>query len=135
MATYLTREAILAADDTLSEDVDVPEWGGTVRVIGISAAERERLMKGSMIVEGKTRRFDLPSMRVALVAAAIVDAAGIRLFSKQDVTALGNKSAAALDRVADVAMRLAGIGDDDEDEDDDPGKASATTRSLDSPSA
>src|SRR6266568_7439297 len=37
--TLLNKAAILAATDIKTEDVEVPEWGGTVRVRTISAAE------------------------------------------------------------------------------------------------
>jgi hypothetical protein len=39
--SYLTRDAILQAPDLQGEDVAVPEWGGTVRVRGLSGAQRD----------------------------------------------------------------------------------------------
>ena len=38
--TYLTRDAILGARDTVYEDVEA--WGGTVRVRCMTALERDR---------------------------------------------------------------------------------------------
>lgn len=111
-AVFLDAAAILALDDIDTETVWIPEWKTSVRVRAISAAERENLMRGSVVIEGKTRRFDAPQMRVKLAALAMVDADGKRMFSNFQVEALGKKSAKAIDRVADVAMRLAGMEDD-----------------------
>lgn len=140
-----TRDLILAASDVEYQDVDMTrEWGCWVRVRSISAAERERLMKGSVVIEGKgksaKRRFDMPTFRVKLTALAMVDENGTRLFSEDDVFVLGKKSAKALEKVADVATELAGLQDDtdeDDEEDDDSltseGKASGTIQSIASP--
>jgi hypothetical protein len=46
-----------------------------------------------------------------LVALALVDEGGQRLFSDTDVVALGKKSGVALTRVFRAAMRLNAIGD------------------------
>ena len=104
---YLTRDAILAKDDSAFADVEVPEWGGTVRVRTITGSERdqfdeqrERFRSGGANVG--TRAF--------LVGMATCDEQGNRLFRPDDLVALGKKSMAALDRVFDVACRLNGIG-------------------------
>ena len=55
------------------------------------------------------------NIRAKLVARCIVNEAGTREFSDSDITALGNKSASALDLIFGVAMRLSGIGDNDVD--------------------
>jgi DNA-binding protein len=139
---FLNRDAILGAMDVETEDVYVPEWKGTVRVRSISAAEREKLMKGSFVIEGRgkntVRRFDAPTMRVKLVSLAVIDPEGNRVFTEFDVSALGKKNAKAVDRIADVANRLAGIDDDvtEDDETDDEeltveGKDSETTSDID----
>ena len=95
-------------------------------VRSISAAERERLMKSSMVVEGKGRnavqRFNMPMFRVKLAALAMVDRDGSRLFSEDDVAELGRKNARAMERVSDAALDLCGIVDDADAEDDDVGK-------------
>ena len=39
--TYLSRDAILQREDIKTEDVEVPEWGGTVRVRGMSGVQRD----------------------------------------------------------------------------------------------
>ena len=39
--TLLSKSAILCANDLQTEDVDVPEWGGTVRVRSFTGRERD----------------------------------------------------------------------------------------------
>lgn len=106
--TYLSAEAILSADDLDIEDVDVPEWGGTVRVRGLSGVERDKL-------EGKyagAKSHD--NFRAHLAAATMVNGEGKRLFrSEAEVKQLGDRSASALTRVVDVALRLSGMTDED----------------------
>lgn len=104
---YLTRDAILEAHDLPHEDVAVPEWGGTVRVRGLTGAERDAFEASVVGDRGKT--MNMRNLRARLVAITIVDEDGKRLFSDADVVALGSKSGAALDRLFSVAQRLSGI--------------------------
>lgn len=112
----LTKEAILAADDLVTEDVAVPEWGGTVRVRAISGAERDAFEQAIVTRKGKNVTTNLANIRAKLVAICVVDESGQRLFGDKDVLLLGTKSAAALDRVFTVAQQLAGLTDKDVDE-------------------
>src|SRR5260221_673414 len=52
-------------------------------------------------------------MRAKIVARCVVDDDGNRLFSDADVTALGEKSGAPIDRIFAVAARLSGMGEED----------------------
>ena len=124
MAEFLTREAILAAEDVKFEVVEVPEWGGSVRVRGLSGTERGRFEALVTSDDSKRRsrgterrKIDLlASVTSRLCAKCIVDESGKRLFSDHDVEQLGAKSAAAIGRVSEVAMRLSGLSGDDVDE-------------------
>jgi hypothetical protein len=112
----LKRDEILKASDLTFEDVDVPEWGGVVRVRALSGAERDRFEQSCVVQQGKKTKMNMNNIRAKLCALTLVDEAGLRIFSDLDVEALGAKSAAALDRVFDVAQRLSGISDDDLEE-------------------
>ncbi len=119
----LTRAEILAADDLPRELVEVPEWGGSVYVRGLTAMERsefENLMLGlenRRIKVGKsddvTIQMDMRVLRVRLSALCMVDEKGNRLFGDDEVEALGRKSADALNRIFVVAQRLSGMTSDD----------------------
>jgi hypothetical protein len=63
--------------------------------------------------KGKDVKMNLQNVRARLVSLSTVDENGERLFSDADVVALGGKSAAALERVFTVAMRLSGLTPDD----------------------
>jgi hypothetical protein len=117
----LSRAAILAAVDTASEDVAVPEWGGVVRVRGLTASERDQWEASLNRVEfrnGKARVLpDRGTIRARLVSYVVVDPdSGGRLFSEGDVGALAKKAAAPISRIYDVACRLSGITAADQEE-------------------
>lgn len=109
----LGREAILAANDLPTEDVNVPEWGGVVRVRTLTGAQRDAFEAEIVTTNGRKVERNTYNIRAKLVAASVVGEDGKLLFSRADVEALGAKSAAALDRVFDAASRLSGISDED----------------------
>lgn len=115
MTTYLSAEQILDADDLKYEDVAVPEWGGTVRVRELPGTERDKFESQFVGKDGASIRAEgLEGFRSRLAAAAIVDAEGRVLFrSAAETKRLGEKSAAALTRVCDVAVRLSRMSEDD----------------------
>jgi hypothetical protein len=106
----LSRQGILTAQDLKHEDIEVPEWGGLVRVRGLKGVERDEF-ESSIVVTNPdgTTRVESKAMRARLVSLTAIDDRGVRLFTAEDVIALGQKSAAALERVFDVAMRLSGM--------------------------
>lgn len=119
--SLLTREQILKADDLPYEDVEVPEWGGVVRVRTLTGAERDAWEQSiiTMQANGKkapTMQRRLDNLRAKLVARCLIDDAGARLFTDKDIAALGQKSAAALSRVFEVAQRLNGLTENDVEE-------------------
>lgn len=111
MTTYLSADAILGSDDLSYEDVPVPEWGGTVRVRELPGTERDKFEAQFVGKDGASLRAEgLEGFRARLAAAALVDGDGKPLFrSAAETKRLGEKSAAALQRVVDVAMRLSGL--------------------------
>lgn len=111
--TYLSRDAILTADDFTFEDVEVPEWGGTVRLRTLAGSERDKF-EASVYGDGKKAKLD--DFRARLSAMVMVDENGDRLFSDSEVKQLAKKSAAALSRVFDAALRMNGISDGDVEE-------------------
>ena len=113
----LSRESILGADDRKTEDVAVPEWGGTVRVRALSGTERDAYEAGIVQLRGDgTKTVNLKNLRGRLVALSCVDDEGNRLFTDEDAIALGDRSASALERVFDVARKLSGLSEDDVEE-------------------
>lgn len=116
MNQYLSRDAILAVMDVHFEDVDVPEWGGRVRVKALTGKERDALESSMIVGKGKNKDVSLKNLRAKLVARSVVDEQDRAIFTDEDIPALGAKSAAALNRVYEVAQRLSGITQEDVDE-------------------
>lgn len=112
----LTKDQILKANDLPTEDVPVPEWGGTVRLRTLMGTERDEFEAGSLKGKGKNREVNLANLRARLVGLCITDAAGNRLFDDSDIRALGRKSSKALARVFEACQKLNGLGDDDVEE-------------------
>lgn len=120
----LSREDILAAKDLKYMDLDVPEWGGEVRIKMLTGAERDEF-ESSTVKMGKNGKPEqnLANLRARLVSLCLVDDENRPLFSKQDIGHLGMKSAAALERVfkacqehnamseADIEELAEGFGD------------------------
>ena len=111
--SLLTREAILAASDLVTERVLVPEWGGEVLVRSLTGAERDAFEAASFITRGQTREVNLANLRARLLALALVDETGSALFVEADIVALGRKNARVLDRLFEIAQRLSGLGPKD----------------------
>lgn len=103
----LTKEAILGAVDLETKDVDVPEWGGTVRVAMMSGKARDEFF-------GRQGEDKVPYSQFAarVLVATIVGDDGKPLFDAADVDALRAKSQTAMDKVLAVSLKLNGIGGD-----------------------
>jgi hypothetical protein len=112
----LTAEQILAADDIRPETVEVPEWGGSVLVWPLTGAERDELELTTIEGKGRNAQVNLRNFRAKLVVRTVRDADGRRIFTDDQAAALGSKSAAALERIADVARRLSGLSEADVEE-------------------
>lgn len=106
----LTKDAILAANDLKSETITVEEWGGDVVVRGMRGTERDAFEVSLFIGDGDNKKFSADNVRAKLLARCLVDEQGSRLFTDADIVALGNKNAAVLDRLYEVAQRLCGLG-------------------------
>lgn len=111
--TLLTRDDILSVDDKVWEDIEVPEWGGSVRVRGMSGTQRDDYEASIIQQNGNDRKVNLSNARAKLVARCLIDESGALLFSSDDVRALGRKSARALERVFDKARELSGMSEQD----------------------
>ena len=97
------RERILAADDRPIEGVFVPEWGETVFVRTLTAGERERWEEEAR-PDGSAR--SRHQVRASLVVLAACDEDGRPIFTPADLPALCGKSARAMMRVFDRALKL-----------------------------
>ncbi|MFB7225241.1 hypothetical protein [Streptomyces sp. NPDC056227] len=111
----LSKEQITAADDRQWEDVDVPEWGGTVRVLGMSGTDRNAYQASLVVLgsNGNVQRMNMTDQLAKLVAKSVVGENFERLFSDNEVKELGKKNGAVLERIGQVAQRLSGLRKED----------------------
>lgn len=105
----LNKEQILQAKDAKTERVEIPEWGGYVFVRMMSARQRDQF-------EAEQVSDPYKDIRARLAVHTVCDEHGEMLFSMQDVEALSQKSAAALDRIFAAAVKLNRISKEDIDE-------------------
>lgn len=110
---FPTADQILAANDLPYKDVPTPEWGegAHVRVKSLMGNERDAFEQAMVEAREGSTREGLTARLVAM--AAIHPDTGKALFSLEQVAALGQKSARALNRCYASAAKLAGFGRED----------------------
>jgi len=116
MSIVLTKDAILNSQDIETGVVEVPEWGGSVRLKVLTGAQRdewEQEAQGRRRGEGKNAKMDTRGLKASLLYRCIVDVEGDQMFGKEDLSLLNSKSSRALERVWDKAVEMNGIGDDE----------------------
>lgn len=118
MAKLLSRDDIFKLQDIKREMVDMTPfgWGGAVYVSGQTGKQRadfEAFIAKAVTdnVQDNATRF-----RAKLLVSCITDEDGNRLFREEDIDALNEKSAGALDHLYEVAQKLSGFRKADIDE-------------------
>jgi hypothetical protein len=111
----VTKAQINAAVDRKWEDVPVPEWGGDVRLMALSAADRGYIEAGSVVANGQTPQLKVESLKVyreKLVGMAMVDENLERMYTNKEIAAgeLGKKDGAIIERLAAKVQELSGMG-------------------------
>ena len=100
----LDRKTIFGAADIKTQDVEVPEWGGSVRVRQMTVAERNEFVRRSAD-EKET------GIGTWLVATLAVDDAGKPLFTADEIAELEKKNFRNLDLVAKAVMQVNSLGE------------------------
>lgn len=98
--TLLNRDQILAAEDLAHELVEVPEWGGTIRIEQMGAGESAAFNDDLKSLDGSHN-----GMYLMLVYSARDDNHQ-RLFTIADVEALKLKNINVLNKLQHVALTL-----------------------------
>lgn len=101
------RDRILSANDIVSELVDVPEWGVTVEVRGMAAADRTSLMDRAANAQGSVNTSLL--YPAVVIACSFDPETGERLFGPEDEKAIGEKSGLAVERLVQAGLRASGM--------------------------
>lgn len=108
------RDRILAVPDGSSEIIEVPEWDNVkVEVRSMTGAERAAYIEN--FGDEESGRVDWKLVTPTLLIASCYDPdSGERVFQPGDVEALNAKNAAVTERIAKIALRLAGLDTDAE---------------------
>jgi hypothetical protein len=109
----VTKAQISAAVDRKWEDVPVPEWGGEVRLMALTAADRGYIEAGSVVANGQSPQLKVESLKVyreKLVGFSMVDENFERIYSNKEFGELGKKDGAVIERLAAKVQELSGMG-------------------------
>ena len=99
----LGRTAILSAEDFQYAIVSCPEWGGEVRVRGLTAADQAFISKLSQQDKKET-------LTLHVFLRGVVDENGERIFSVTDLDEIKQRSYAVIERVAMKIIELTSSG-------------------------
>lgn len=107
----LSASDILAADDSVTRRVPVPEWNGDVIIKSMTGFERDDF-EGSLYVDGK---MDRTNYRAKALVRVLVTEGGARLFRDDQATDFGKRNAGIIDRLYDIAGALSGLSEEDQE--------------------
>ncbi len=107
------RSLVLAADDIVTEPVEVPEWKVTLHVRTMTGSARADMLNAAS--DPETGQMDFKSMYPNIIVATVVNPdTGVPIFTPADVDLLNQKSGKALERVAQAGMKISGMGEEAE---------------------
>ena len=102
----LSKQSVLSVDDFQYALVPCPEWGGEIRVRGLTAAEQA-------IISKKVNSGATEELAIIVTLMGCVDENGERIFDNGDKELLKSRSYVVLDRIAKKILELSGAGDPD----------------------
>ena len=105
--------------------------GVDLLIKGMTAGERVTLMQNAY--DAKTEQVNMSKVYPDVVVSCACDPdSGEHVFTDADTEALMSKSSAAIEKIADVGLRLSGIGKEQQDA---AGKDSSSTQNDDTSSS
>lgn len=117
MKKALTKDQILNSVSRRYEYVNVPEWGGPIRLRSLTGKERddfETSMQDQPSRRGGRGKGTTANFRARLIGMCAVDDDGEKLFTnRHEINLLGEQSASALQKVFDVCAAMNGFSDED----------------------
>jgi len=94
-------------------EVDVPEWGGVVRVQELTTSERSKFETSLQGKKGKSDPSRTVTVRERLIVLSVVDEQGQRVFSDEDIPALSEQPIKAIERIFNTIQDVSGFSNDD----------------------
>jgi hypothetical protein len=111
----LTREQILSNKSFRSKTIEIPEWGGEVRLKAMSGADREAME--SVVYEdvgGKLQIKKGVSYMAEMLLRTWCDDDGNLLFKPDEINLIQEKDSVILARIFKVAAEVNGLSGDEE---------------------
>ena len=105
----LTAEEIFAADDIEERVVEVPQWGGAVRVRGLTQEGSATLRKKAMRINPITKKDEMDTQ--VLEALLFIEGVIEPKFTMADYGKLQGKSMAAMSHVLKEIMDISGLSE------------------------
>lgn len=105
----LTRDEILQKNDTTTVEVDIPEWGGAVRVRSLTLLEQAKLADLNTQTAQKGMEERVKKAQLQLIIFCVVDENGGQMFSKDDIDSLAGKNPGAIKRIQDAVLKISAI--------------------------
>lgn len=104
------REKILNTDDIKTELVTIEEWGVELEIKALTGKKRAEIMTSAMNEQGK---MDFEKLYPDLIITSTYDPETKELvFEKTDRDMLNQKSGGALEKIAQIAIKLSGLNPD-----------------------
>jgi hypothetical protein len=122
MTKYLSRDVILGSSDIQVEELEVPEWGGSVLVRELTTAEVENFSIRTSNAQGQLDITRMSGLRAEVVSWALVDEEGNQLLHKKDAEALQKKSHQVIDRIFNEVLVMSGLKEPEQDEEGEGGE-------------
>jgi hypothetical protein len=107
----MTADDILKIEDRATVKVSIPEWNTTLTIRAFSGAERDSWEYELQQAQKAGKKVD--NFRAKLAALIVVNDDGSKMFSNEQIEALGSKSAKALDRIFDAFIKLNKLSNDE----------------------
>lgn len=130
----LSRAQIDLAPDIKTHDEHVEEWGGEVRLRGMTGTEKARI-SGTMVatvgMSVRLRANALAEIQLRTLCACLIDEEGHTLYNEDEFDALGKKNAGVLERLYEISQDISGttaeaVEDAEEDFDATPSEPSTS---------
>lgn len=99
----LTFDEILATRDLAIQEVEVPSWGGKIKIQELTKAARDRLAKEATV----NGQVDSDRLQVLMLAECIVEPK----ITAEQAQQLWEKSAAAVDKILFAILDINGLGE------------------------
>ena len=109
MGLITNANAILGKDDFHYEEIEVPEWGGSLRLKSLSGSERSKIIKLT-----QQQKDTADGVFEQCTIYSVVDSEGRRLFDDTEATrkVLQSKDAGVTQRIGRKILEISGLSRD-----------------------